>query len=767
MQYLYSPDPDPSKNTLPVINVPLQSPYLEEGDDEISLGEIFALIRRRWWILLLVAIATGGAFLKSQLDKPPVYRADFQLLVAPPKALDPDPLLENLQGLSLLQGSGNNQDYFATQLEILKSNTLLEPVWQQITREEQNRGNDGWISYSNFSENALLVERLESTSIVEVTFEDSDQERVKRVLDALAQAYLDYTANEQARIEKSKLGFVSEQLPKFRDATEKLRQQLIDLQKQYKFFSPNLTGEILSRELLTLSTQKKELLTKIEQLQAKKQFLVSQTGITDTTEAFNVSSLAQSPTYAALLAQLTTVKTQLAQATSIYTNDSPQVQALEEEQENLLALINAEVKRQPLQSGDAANLLTAPDVAGPRAAALQDLAATETELELLTIQLTELNQRENQRQAELRDFTSVAGQYATLSQELSLQQKALDQFLEAKQSLEIEFFNSFTPWRVVTQIQAPNQPISTLPRDILLALVLGVVAGAGVAALVDKLDPTYHNLDQLQSDSRQTLLGTIPFEAKLRSCLKNNQTLKSTSLFEAFSKLYSNLFFLNRKQSCRAFVLTSAESRDGKSTTSFFLAQAAAKLGQKVLLIDGDRYFPQEENWKQLAAITNSNSHLLELELPASDSLGETQPEPMADNLFYYKVPDNMMNPEQLVSASQKFDRQMKLWREAFDLILIDTPPLLGLTDSRLIADQTDGVVLVVRLGKTRKESIKGALEELGLADLNILGIVANSATAKSGGYGYYSNYYNRYYRKYAASQAEQAQQNNGQTLLG
>ncbi|MEY2985691.1 MAG: exopolysaccharide export protein, partial [Cyanobacteriota bacterium] len=162
MQYLYSPDPDPSKNTLPVINVPLQSPYLEEGDDEISLGEIFALIRRRWWILLLVAIATGGAFLKSQLDKPPVYRADFQLLVAPPKALDPDPLLENLQGLSLLQGSGNNQDYFATQLEILKSNTLLEPVWQQITREEQNRGNDGWISYSNFSENALLVERLES-----------------------------------------------------------------------------------------------------------------------------------------------------------------------------------------------------------------------------------------------------------------------------------------------------------------------------------------------------------------------------------------------------------------------------------------------------------------------------------------------------------------------------------------------------------------------------------------------------------------------------
>jgi Mrp family chromosome partitioning ATPase len=139
----------------------------------------------------------------------------------------------------------------------------------------------------------------------------------------------------------------------------------------------------------------------------------------------------------------------------------------------------------------------------------------------------------------------------------------------------------------------------------------------------------------------------------------------------------------------------------------------------------------------------------------------ELEPEPLSDKLFYYKVPDDMMNPDQLVSSSQKFDQQMKQWRENFDLILINTQPLLGLTDSRLIADQTDGVVLVVRLEKTRKESIKGALEELVLADLNILGVVANGVSAKSGGYGYYSNYYNRYYRKYALSQAKQDQQNN------
>jgi capsular exopolysaccharide synthesis family protein len=300
----------------------------------------------------------------------------------------------------------------------------------------------------------------------------------------------------------------------------------------------------------------------------------------------------------------------------------------------------------------------------------------------------------------------------------------------------------------------------------LQSLLIGLIAGGAVAFLVDKLDPTYHSLDQIQSDLQKTILGNIPFESKLRSCLKNGSKLRSTSLFEAYAKLYSNLFFLGRRQACRAFVITSAESRDGKSTTAFFLAQAASKLGQKVLLIDGDRYFPQEKSWKSLAAITNTNGgkspdkNLLS-PLNLSHPSGELEPEPLSDKLFYYKVPDDMMNPEQLVSSSQKFDRQMRLWRENFDLILIDTPPLLGLTDSRLIADQTDGVVLVVRLEKTRKESIKGALEELVLADLNILGVVANGVSAKSGGYSYYSNYYNRYYRKYALSQAKQDQSNN------
>ena len=284
-----------------------------------------------------------------------------------------------------------------------------------------------------------------------------------------------------------------------------------------------------------------------------------------------------------------------------------------------------------------------------------------------------------------------------------------------------------------------------------------MISGSAAAFLVDKLDPTYQDPTEIQDNYNVDILGYIPLEKRLRSNLRVGAYLKSESFFEAYTKLYSNLFFLKRKQQCHSFVITSAESQDGKSTTAFFLASAAAKLGQKVLLVDGDRYFPQRETWMKLAKITGSQKgDTAEFELLPLESNGTQEqtsgqfPEPLGKNLFYFKVQDEAMTPEQLVSASQNFVVKLEEWKSTFDLILIDTPPILGLTDSRLIADKTDGLLMVIRLGKTRKENVREAFRELGMADLNVLGVVANSVTRASGGYGYYyyGRYYNRYYTK-------------------
>lgn len=731
---------------------PLVGAYGAEEANSFSLGNLTGVLRRRWWIVILVALVVGGFNLKRQLDEPPVFQSSFQLLVSPPENETINPLAQ-LQGSGLLGNLPRGKEYLNTQSQILRSNILLEPVWSQIYGALPP---DERISYGGFLA-SVSVMVLPDTGIVEISYRGNDRERVKAVLEALAEQYLDYTRSEQARQESEKLRFVNDQLPKFQDRVADLQSQMLALQQQYKFFDPSQTAENISSRLNEVNVLRQNLLIKIQQLTAKRDALEQKTGI-DNNSAFGLSSLGQSPVYAGLVSRLNEINLKLAEASTIYTGNSPQIEQLQEEKDNVLQLIRAEAERErgTLSNGDLAQVLNATDVGGPKAEALQELASVGIELDILNIELESIIESEAELRNQLENFTTIAGQFASLQQELELQRNGLTQLVTTRQALEVEIARSFVPWRLVSAITLPDQPINTFPRDILLSAMLGLLAGGGAAFLVDKLDPTYHSVEDLRASQHHALLGYIPLEVQLRASIKYGSPLPNEAMQESYAKLYSNLFFLKRKRQCHSFVVTSAESGDGKSTTAFFLAQAAAKLGQKVLLVDGDRYFPQKESWLKLAKITgfgrennavDGNGVLSSLASHSNGNNGDL-PEPLGKNLFYFKVQDDTMTPEQLVSASENFVVKMNQWKETFDLILIDTPPILGLTDSRLIADQTDGLVVVVRLNKTRKDSLKEAFRELALADLNVIGIVANAITSTSGGYGYYyGRYYNnRYY---------------------
>ena len=138
MQSNYSSDPSPSGQKLGLPPIPVPPQYAMEEQGDFSLSNVMSLIRRRWWVILLVAIAAGGLFLKRQLDKPPLYQSGFQLLVTPPQRSGTDSLLD-VQGLAGSMGTSmvrSNEDYFATQNEILRNDKLLQPVWTQIYDSE-------------------------------------------------------------------------------------------------------------------------------------------------------------------------------------------------------------------------------------------------------------------------------------------------------------------------------------------------------------------------------------------------------------------------------------------------------------------------------------------------------------------------------------------------------------------------------------------------------------------------------------------------------
>jgi capsular exopolysaccharide synthesis family protein len=719
------------------------SPSMIEADSsEAGIQNVIGILRRRWLVLSLVSLSVFTFQLSKALKAPPVYEAQFQLLIQRPEQDITNPL----EGAAILsQGRGSDDDYYNTQMTILLGNKLLNPVLQKIYQKYPDF-NKHTFGYDEFLRQ-LSISRPEKGQILTVRYIDSDPQRVEFVLQSLAKAFLDYTKEDQDLKTQEKLKFVNQQIPLLQRQVITLQDRLLRLKEKYEFYNPEEQGQFYGNDLNITSQKKREVTLQIQQIESIINILEIKLNTTEN-KALALDTLAQSPQYLQLISKLNEINLELAKQSNRLTDDNVVVQQLKADRESILRLLDQYSSSLPKSVQDNISkpdlLTTAPNAV--RTSLTAKLLDAKIQLKELQAQqqyliLTEANARNN-----LKKFTHIVNRYLNIERQLQLSAESLNRLSASKQALEVESAKRFVPWRLVSIIEPPEAPQNNLPKDILQAILMGLLAGGAVAMLVENLDRTYHNPEDLARDFDKTLLGVIPFEGKLKAIAQKSKVKNDkTNFLEAFSILYSNLFFLGQKQTCRSFIITSATSGDGKSTISFFLALAAAKLGQRVLLIDGDRYFPQGKIWKQLAESFKADLDFPEVQ--SEDSrLQQYNFEVLANNLLYFKTKDDAMEPKQLMSSTSLFTL-IQQWQASFDIILIDTPPILGISDAKLIASKTDGVLLVVRLEQTIKDSIRLALHELNLGNLNLLGLVANGAKRYGSGY-YYNNYYysNRYY---------------------
>ena len=735
-------DLNPSQNIRNLSSqLPVFSGFSESKENEFNIQSFLAIVGRRWWVILGVGLTVASYQVMTDLKRPPIYQSDFQLLVQPPEQDITNPLAGAGE---ILANNGNAGDYFSTQISILLSNKILNPVVEKI-REKYPELKES-LDYSILA-SRMTVSQVNKGQILAITYQDSDPKRVKFVLDQLAKAYLQYTLKEQRLKSQQKLGFITQQLPLLQKRVTFLQQELLKLQQQNNFFDPQAQGETLNDNLNSILQKKQDVEIQIQQNQILSNSLRQQLGSTES-QAIALDTLSQSPQYGELLARLNQINMQLAKESTRLTDDNLVIQQLKAERDNLLPLIKQQ--SQGLLKGVPK---VAPKILAPneiRSNALKQLLEADTQLATLEKQKQLLSSYEVQARQQLKYFSRIVTQYINIQRELSLATESLNRLLAAEQTLEIETSKRFIPWRLIAEPTLPTQPLNRFISNLLSAIVKGIIVGGIAGALVEWLDRRYHSPDAVSQDLKVTMLGVIPFISELKLLNTGTKKLSNANFLEAFSVLFSTLFFVRQKQSCHSFVVSSATSGDGKSTVAFFTALAAAQLGQRVLLVDGDRYFPQGKKWLELVQSMPSKkpTNPSEEKDPLLENLSTSQQLLLlTDNLYYFKTPDNALDPDQLMS-SQSLLVLLEQWQESYDVILIDTPPLLGLSDARLIASQTDGVVLVVRLDKTRKDHVYSALDSLNIADINVLGVVVNDVKKNSSGYDYGYNYYNRYYRK-------------------
>lgn len=217
---------------------------------------------------------------------------------------------------------------------------------------------------------------------------------------------------------------------------------------------------------------------------------------------------------------------------------------------------------------------------------------------------------------------------------------------------------------------------------------------------------------------------------------QRRQILNKNSSFivcEAYKSLRTNVRFFLRGDGCKRFCITSATAGEGKSITLLNLAISIAESGQKVLLIDADMRRPALARLLVEKAAPGLSNVLAGLEKAESAIRKDVYPN--LDILFSGDVPPN---PSEIL-GSEEMENLIREFSERYDYVLVDTPPVGVVSDACLVANLLDGVLLLVRQGRTKKEDVKRAVNNLQLTGTRILGYVLNGVTVeKTDSYGYY-----------------------------
>jgi receptor protein-tyrosine kinase len=296
--------------------------------------------------------------------------------------------------------------------------------------------------------------------------------------------------------------------------------------------------------------------------------------------------------------------------------------------------------------------------------------------------------------------------------------------------------------RVVVEQRAsvPEKPvIPKTARNLLAGVALGLTLGVGLAVFLDMMDNTVKDREVLEEITGVGLVGTIPMDKTRidKPAISFEDDTSATA--ESFRKLRTNLQFLTVDNPPKVIVVVSAEPSEGKSTTAINTALALAEAGNNVALIDGDMRKPSLHKYMDLIGSVGFSS-VLSGSTPLSDVLQATR----FPGLTVLAAGPTPPNPSELLGSMAAKNLLAEL-RSQFDYVIIDSAPLLAVTDGALLSASADGALIAARFGKTKREQMSHAVGTLRGVGATVLGAVFTMIpTRGTASYNYNYNY--RYY---------------------
>ncbi|MHB1357588.1 MAG: tyrosine-protein kinase domain-containing protein [Anaerolineae bacterium] len=356
-----------------------------------------------------------------------------------------------------------------------------------------------------------------------------------------------------------------------------------------------------------------------------------------------------------------------------------------------------------------------------------DIAATQADIAAMPSKRTaEEEARLDQLQATLSQYNSS---YSSLLNSLS--------------QVRLSEAQTMSQVSVAQKALVPTSPIR--PRTLnntLLAAVVGAMLAAGVALLIEYLDDTIKTPDDIEQVAHTPLLGLIArIEGTEPAGMLITALTPRSPISEAYRVMRTNIQYSSVDKPLSRLLITSTSPTEGKSTTVANLAVVLAQSGNRVVVVDADLRRPTQHKYFSLSNAFGVTTAILESQSPVEQHLQATA----IENLRVMTSGPLPPNPAELLD-SQRLEQVLVELQEQADIIVMDSPPLLSVTDASLLSRRVDGTLLVIDASKTKRAFFARALGTLQSVNANLLGVVLNRIIPSRSGYYSYYYYYHHYY---------------------
>lgn len=709
-----------------------------EQEHRWTLLDLWRVLRKQWWLLLSLSLAGAAAAAFHSMGSTKIYLATttIQIDPAPPK-----PLGQEVQNVVEV-GAGsyaNNLEYYRTQYDILTSRSLTMKTVKRLAlhRDTSFLANQpssaplpGAFTERAFTEDdarAALGKRLSvipkrDSRLVQISFEDADPERAKRVLRTLIEIYIDDNVDGALASSNIAAQWLDEQLQKLKGELSDNELSLYSYKRDNQILSVSLDdqGNMLRDEMQHLNQALTRVRTELETLQSR----VDQLKHVDVTDPLDVpvQELLGSSVLSAMRADYVRARQRLRELVEGGKGDRhPEV---------LAAGSTVEISRTALLA----------EVNNIQQALGRDLAAKRQESE----GLGKLFGRAKDR---AQDLNRLGLEYKRLERAKNNTEKVYSLVLERAKESDLTRYMRFNNIRVIDDAFVSGRPIKpSTSFNVAMGSMLGLVFGLFAAFGRNALDRTFQSTKDLEEQLGLPLLGALPKSGgaggRIRSTRSDDgaqelvvhQTPHSNAA-EAARALRTNLMFASPDKPPKILVVTSGGPFEGKTTVACWVATAIAQAGQRVLLLDCDLRRPRLHKIFKRRNDTGISVVVME-EAKLEECVVTTE----IPNLSLLTAGPSVPNPAELLQ-SDRFAQFLKRLASEYDRIVIDSPPVNAVTDAAILSTRTDGTLLVVRAHTTSRDAARHSVRTLRDVSPNLLGVVLNAFDEKRGGYYGYRGY--------------------------